>query len=163
MTENWYETPIEKKPIPKWIKIIWVSVFTGVITGLIIALVYILSDYIFPKPKTFEFNLQNEISAILLVLVFGATVGLIIGTPTALIFGPITIKLTQNLSENKKLLVRIFIGAIGGYLAFLIVGITQNTQHLFALNIDRFFMPCASGIIGSLIFTKTQKTAEVFK
>lgn len=154
MTENWYEPPIEKKPIPKWIKFIWVSALTGVITGLIIALIYILSDYIFPKPKAFEFNLQNEISAILLVLIFGATMGLIIGAPAALVFGPPTMKATKKLSKNLQLIIRIIVGAFGSYLAFLIVGIIQASPNLFVFNIDKFFMPCAAGVIGALLFQK---------
>lgn len=154
MTENWYEPPVEKKTKPNWVKIIFVSIATGVLTGLIIAIMYILADYIFPRPRVFEFNLQNEISAALLVIMFGATLGLIIGAPAALLFGPITLKATHKLPENIKLIVRTLLGAIGGYLAFLILGITQNTPNLFILNIDKFFMPCAAGIIGALLFQK---------
>ena len=154
MTENWYDAPSDKKPKSKWIKMVWISILTGVFTGLSIATLYIIADYIFPKPRIFEFNLQNEISAALLVLMFGATAGLIIGAPSAFIIGPMTIKATNKLPENIKFWVRIIIGAIGGYLAFLIVGITQNTPNLFVLNIDKFFMPIFSGIFGALIYIK---------
>ncbi len=154
MTENWYEPPIEKKPTPKWIKMVLISIATGVLTGLIIAIMYILADYIFPKPRVFEFSLQHEISAALLVIMFGATLGLIVGAPAALLFGPVTLKATKKLPDNIKFIVRTLLGAIGGYLAFLILGIIQATPHLFIINIDKFFMPCASGIIGALLFQK---------
>lgn len=154
MTENWYEPPSEKKQTPKWVKLVFVCVVTGVLTGLIISVMYILADYIFPKPRLFEFNLQNEISAALLVIMFGATLGLIVGAPSALLIGPITLKVTQNLPDNIKFIIRTFIGAIGGYLAFLTLGIIQATPHLFVINIDKFFMPCTAGIIGAILFQK---------
>ncbi len=154
MTENWYEPPSDKRHFPKWINLVFVCVATGVLTGLIIAIMYVLADYIFPRPRLFEFNLQNEISAALLVIMFGATLGLIIGAPSALLFGPITLKATQNLPDNIKFITRNFIGAIGGYLAFLAIGIIQATPHLFVINIDKFFMPCAAGIIGAILFQK---------
>lgn len=158
MTDDWYEKPKqETKPLPKWINLIWASIVCGIGAGVFIALSIIIHSYIFPKPSIFNLTTTQEIQTILFVIMFGATMGFIIGAPAALVFGPFIIWLTRNFNKKIQYLSRIIFGAIGGYIAFLIFNLFSMKSQIFEFSFNGFAIPCIAGAVGAIIFLYLKK------
>lgn len=149
---DWYETPKTKaKPLPFWLRHLLLSIATGVLSGLTTAIFLVLKSYILPDGK-FEYELSKEIWVIIMALLVGASMGLLIGTPVALVFAPPVLKLTEGINTKFRFWSRLALGGIGGYLGFFLVRLLSRSAKLFAFDINSFLIPVFSGIIGAAIY-----------
>ncbi len=149
---DWYDKPKPiAKPLPSWLRHLLVSLATGVLSGLIMAIILILKSYVLPDSKI-DYELSKEVWVATLALMIGASMGLVIGTPIALIFAPIAIRLTEKIQTKWRFAARVILGGFGGYLGFAITRALAKSTHLFDFDFNSVFIPCASGMIGAAIY-----------
>lgn len=149
---DWYEKPKPTaKPLPSWLRHLLISITTGVLSGLTMAIILVLKSYILPDSKI-DYELSKEVWVATLALMVGASMGLVIGTPIALIFAPIAIKLTENVQIKWRFAARLILGSLGGYLGFAITRALSKSTHLFDFDFNSVFIPSVSGMIGAAIY-----------